>query len=104
MVAKTPISSSAHADLSDRLRVAVTSAALRDAKSMELLRKAVGDFTSELRDSGLPPERVLVALKGVVNNRALPVILPTDTDWNGYLLREKIVTWCIEEYFTETSA
>ena len=43
--------------------------ALRGAESMRKLRMAVGRFTLALREMGSSPERVLIALKTVVNNR-----------------------------------
>jgi len=91
-------------ELCDRLRVAVEDAASRDAVSIEALRVAVRSFTVALRDAGTTPERVLIILKTVINNRSLPVIAPHASDWKGDQLREKISTWCIEEYFREKTA
>ena len=90
-------------ELSERLRTAVGDAASRDAGSLEALRAAVCSFTAALRDAGTTPERVLIILKTVVRNRSFPVIAHA-SDWRGDQLREKITTWCIEEYFSEKTA
>lgn len=92
------------AALCERLRRAVEEAATRDADSMKELRLAVRGFTVALRDIGTTPEHVLIALKTVINNRTLVAIAPHASDWNGETLREKISTWCIEEFFREKTA
>lgn len=80
------------AERSNALRVAVDEAATRSAESMLALRIAVVGFTSDLRDTGMTPEAVLIALKKVVRQR---------TDFAGIMMREKISTWCIEEFFSQ---
>jgi hypothetical protein len=90
-------------ELCERLRVAVEDAASRSADSVEALRAAVCSFTASLRDAGTTPERVLIILKTVIRKRSLPVIAPHASDRRGQL-REKISTWCIEEYFREKTA
>ena len=87
------------ADLCDRLRRAVEDAADRDAESMKRLRLAVGSFTVALRDIGTTPERVLIALKTVINNRSFVSIPPHVSDWSGDELRQQASTWCIEAFF-----
>jgi len=89
----------AEAELCDRLRQAVEDAAARDAASMKRLRLAVGSFTIALRDTGTTPERVLIALKTVINNRSFVSIAPHVSDWGGDDLRQRASTWCIEAYF-----
>jgi hypothetical protein len=86
-------------DLGERVRRAVTDAAERDADSMKRLRVAVASFTIALRDIGTTPEQVLIALKTAINNRSFVPISPHVSDWTGEGLREKISTWCIEEFF-----
>jgi hypothetical protein len=87
------------AELCERLRAAVADAAARDAASMRRLRAAVASFTVALRDIGTTPERVLIALKTVINNRSFVAIAPHASDWNGDDLRERVSTWCIEAFF-----
>lgn len=90
--------------LSDHLRSAVEEAATRNADSMKALHLAVREFTVALREEGIAPEQVLIALKTMVNNRSLIVIAPHLSDWRGDDLREKMSTWCIEEFFREKTA
>ncbi len=85
-------STKTRAERSSALRVAVDEAATRSAESMLPLRIAVVGFTSDLRDIGMAPEAVLIALKKVVRQR---------TDFAGIMMREKISTWCIKEFFRE---
>lgn len=87
------------AEICDRLRQAVLDAAARDAASMDQLRLAVGRFTVALRDIGTTPERALIALKTVINNRSFVSIAPHISDWSGDELRQRASTWCIEAFF-----
>ena len=59
---------------------------------MLTLRIAVTAFTADLRDRGMLPEAVLIALKKIVMER---------TDAAGVLMRDQICTWCIKEFFAE---
>jgi hypothetical protein len=88
-------------ELCVRLRMAVEEAASRDADSMNALRLAVRSFTVALRDDGATPERALITLKTVIHNRDFLLIAPHASDWTGDLLRQKITTWSIEEFFRE---
>jgi len=56
-------------------------------------RGAVDSFTVQLRDIGTAPERVLIALSTVINNRSLVAIAPHVADWKGNDLRQKASTW-----------
>lgn len=82
-------------DRSDVLRIAIEEAAARSAESMLALRVAVEGFTADLRDSGMTPEAVLIALKKIVRGR---------TDVPGILMRDQISTWCINEFFAVQKA
>ena len=90
-------------ELADRLLKAVIHAAGRDARSMKELHLAVASFTAAFREMGTTPERVLIALKAVINNRSLLPIPLRDSDRSGELLRAQISTWCIEEFFNSRS-
>lgn len=94
-------SSQASSAVALRLLIALQEAASRDAKAMEALRIAVCEFTVALRAEGTTPERVLVTLKGVINQRTLPQFLSHSSDRNGTWLRESVSTWCIKSYFNE---
>jgi hypothetical protein len=91
------------ADLSQSLLVAVERAASKDADSMVALRLVVRSFTDTLKDAGTTPERVLIILKALIHKRSPLVSTPHASDWTGQL-REKISTWCIEDYFREKTA
>jgi hypothetical protein len=91
-------------ELCERLRLAVVRAADRDAASMAALRVAVREFAIALRGEGTTPEAVLIILKRVITDRTLNLIAPHASDWRGDQLRERINMWCIEEYFSETTA
>ena len=82
-------------DRSDALRVALQDAATRSVESMLALRLAVEAFTADLRDAGMTPEAVLIALKKVVKSRA---------EWPCILIRDQITIWCIEEFFAGQKA
>ena len=89
------------AQVCNRLRNAVIAAATRDSASMESLRDAVREFTVALRDNGATPEAALIALKALVNAGNGTLVAPHVSDWSGYIIREKISTWCSERYFAE---
>jgi len=86
-------------ELCERLRKAVEHAATRDAVSMKALQAAVCEFTSALRDEGTTPEATLISLKTVINNRALPPFRRDSEADQTHEVRERISTWCIEEFF-----
>ena len=87
-----------------RVVQALELAASRDAAAMHALRLAVCEFTYAHRNEGLTPERVLVALKGVVHSRAMAPIRSHMSDRNGNRLRESVSTWCIKAYFDSEGA
>ena len=68
---------------------------------MSQLRDAVAHFTAALRDEGAKPEAVLIALKSVINSRAFPSTMYYTSDISVELLRQKISSWSIEEFFRE---
>ncbi|MFL5498527.1 MAG: hypothetical protein ACJ799_04150 [Gemmatimonadaceae bacterium] len=81
--------------LGDALRVALEDAAARSVESMLALKIAVELFTADLRDGGMMPEAVIIALKKILRSR---------TDGAGILMREQVTTWCIEEFYANTKA
>lgn len=88
------------ADLCDRLRSAVETAASNDAASMDSLKATVCEYAALLRDMGSSPEGVLISLKAVMNLQGMPARTRDPADQGRYRLREQISTWCIEEYFS----
>ena len=93
----------AQAERSRRLLGALELAGSRDSIAMDALRLAVCTFTRAYRGEGLMPERVLIAVKDLVDNRAVPIRTHA-SDRNGNLLRESISTWCINAYFDAEGA
>ena len=87
------------ADASRRLRDEVERAASHDAIVMNVLQVAVREFTVAHRDDGLAPERVLIALKKLVDERSLPAVALPYSRKTSDSLREAISTWSINAYF-----
>lgn len=86
-------------ELCEQFWHAVEKAAARDAESMQALRVTVCEITALLRDRGTAPETVLITIKALLNLRSVPLIAPHPSDWNGSAMRQKVSTWCIDEYF-----
>jgi hypothetical protein len=57
------------------------------------VRETIRDFVRELKDEGLPPERVLVRLKSTIGEVRGDDIEPRRR------LFQQVITWCIEEYY-----
>lgn len=89
---------------SRRVRSALEVAASRNAIAMDALRIAVCEFTVALRSEGIAAEAVLIALKNLIDDRALPRIAAHESDSSGNGLRESISTWCIKSYFETEGA
>jgi len=74
------------------------------SRSVELeIRKRVWAYADTLKEMGLPPERVIVALKRVareagVDSTARMTTMPTELDGRDKLLVD-MVGWCIERYY-----
>ena len=88
---------------SERLVLSIVRAARASRAPTPELREAVCDYVRELKGRGQPPERVLVAVKTVIGDVGLrrqrawtlehgPTYLEDD-------IIERVVEWCIEEYF-----
>ena len=71
----------------------------RQPADFERLRLAACDFVRELRVRGLSPEATVVAVKDVLR-RDISGQTPThDSRREADALVERVVTWCIEEYY-----
>ena len=92
------------ADASRRLRDDVERAASVDASAMNALHRAVHEFTLAHRDDGFAPELVLIALKKLVDERALPAVALPYSSKTTQDLREAISTWSIKAYFNADGA
>jgi len=91
-------------DLSDELQFAVEKAAMQSADSMNALHLAVARFTASMRDQGAKPEEVLIAVKSLINSRALMYVEDARHNWRQEELRQRISTWLIQEFFDEKQA
>ena len=87
--------------LCEELLDTVTRAAAQSAESMKNLRAAVARFTLALKDDGVSPEAILVALKSIINSQAFPMVVSPSREGSTDHLRELISTWCIEDMFRE---
>jgi hypothetical protein len=89
---------------SERGIVAAVRAA-RDARAATPeLRDVVCDHVRELKRRGYPPERVLIAVKGLLREAGVTKTGPLADRGSALLgpeteLVERVVAWCIEEYF-----
>ena len=66
------------------------------------IRRQVYEYADELKDLGLPPERVIVAVKRVANEAGLHSsrIVPSPKQLEGKdKLLVDMVGWCIERYY-----
>jgi hypothetical protein len=87
---------------SERLILAVVRAAREARTTTPELRDAVCDYVSELKERGYPPERVLVVVKalvaeaGIRKGRMPAVAASLDPETE---IIERVVAWCIEDYF-----
>ena len=86
--------------LCEELLEAVRSAATQSAESMKMLHAAVCRFTLALKNDGVKPEAILIALKTIINTQVFPVIVSPSRDKHADRLRELISTWCIEAMFS----
>lgn len=73
-----------------------------EALSREELRGLVREWTLRLREEGLPPERVLAAVKSRVRDAILPRV-SRYVDDNAAPRQDRLMTdssqWCIETLF-----
>jgi len=79
----------------ETLRDAFTGAARAGNFAAAGLRDAVCEYTRECRAAGLPPERVLVAVKAAA--AAVGLVHRGQGEPNQEL--ERVVRWCISEYY-----
>ena len=86
-------------DVPEGLRRALRAAgATRDYGSPTLHRE-VCDYVRDLRDRGLPPESVVIAVKSAVHGATGPSPRATERGRRSAELLDRVVRWCIEEYY-----
>ena len=88
-------------------RVAAVDFPLSDSVEREIQRR-VWAYADSLKALGLPPERVVVAVKrvasiGGVNPTSRVTSMPADLDGRDKLLAD-MVNWCIERYYDHREA
>ena len=75
-----------------------------DPLTERAIRRQVCDYADELKRLGLPPERVIVALKRLANEAGVvsmsrTIATPKALDGHDKLLVD-IVAWCIDRYYS----
>ena len=84
---------------SENLRRAFRAVVAGNRSANAELRRATSDFVRELKTRGSSPEATVIAVKDVMR-RALAGQTPThDHRRETDALVERVVTWCIEEYY-----
>jgi hypothetical protein len=89
---------------SKRQTVAAVRAAREARAATPELRDAVCDHVRELKRRGYPPERVLIAVKALLAEAGVTKAGPLANRSSATLgpeteIVERVVAWCIEEYF-----
>jgi hypothetical protein len=72
--------------------------------SMAVLRRAVEACVAELRDSGVPPESMLITMKAFIRHTACTYPPPGNSasSWAADAYISDIVRWSIAEYYRVT--
>ncbi len=84
---------------SEELRRAFRAAAVGNRDALAELRAAARTYVRELKDRGSSPEATVIAVKELMR-RALAGHTPShDQRRETDALVERVVTWCIEEYY-----
>ncbi len=83
------------ATLATRIADAIGDAAAAPLDDDHGLRDAVCEYTAALRDAGYPPEQALAAVKTAVN----PLVNQARLDDGARDAVERVVQWCIHEYY-----
>jgi hypothetical protein len=83
----------------DVLRAALSdlppSAYSADRQTLRVLHRQVCDVVDELKAAGMMPEHVILAVKGVAFEAMMGPLAGT--------LIQKMVKWCLEQYFKDAS-
>jgi hypothetical protein len=89
---------------SKRRTVAAVRAAREARAATPELRDAVCDYVRDLKRRGYPPERVLIAVKALLAEAGVRKTGPLADGGSATLgpeteIVERVVAWCIDEYF-----
>lgn len=66
----------------------------RNYEGLEL-REVVSRFALDARNAGLPPERVLIAVKELVDEHAQSGV----SEWWRAVVTDRVVRWAVEGYY-----
>jgi hypothetical protein len=91
-------------DIPDGLRRALIAAAATRDYTAPGLHEEVCDYVRDLRDRGLPPETVVIAMKSAVRDATLGLAPYQVERRHSAELLDRVVRWCIEEYYGGGSA
>jgi hypothetical protein len=91
--------SSSTREAPDALRRALVSAAEQRDYSSASLHAEVCEYVRGLRDRGLPPEAVVIAVKHAVRESMLGLAPYQMERHHSSDLVDRVVRWCIEEYY-----
>ena len=76
--------------------MAQSQAAQRNARAARhALRSACDAFVRRLKDTGAPPQHVLIAVKTIVRDAARR----SETPWDAHPLTREVVQWSIDAYY-----
>ena len=89
-----PASSTGHIHAAAVVRAIEEAQRTRTFASAEL-RDAIGRYARSARDAGVPPERLIVAVKMLVRDVALAEM----REWFRGVLTDRAVAWAIEAYY-----
>jgi hypothetical protein len=70
----------------------------RGAENGEL-RTATCEYVREMRERGVAPEAAVVAVKEILRRTLVGQTPTQDSRRDAEALVERVVTWCIEEYY-----
>ena len=79
----------------DPLRRALADAGRKRSYEGPELRDAVSRFAGDARSDGLPPERVLILVKQLVDEHAHTGL----SEWWRVVLTDRVVRWAVEGYY-----
>ena len=72
---------------------------LTDTADLAELRGAVQAYVARLKAVGAPPESVVIAVKAATAGAALLAWQSYDTQREATALTERVVRWCVQEYY-----
>jgi hypothetical protein len=85
-----------------RVRSALIAAVMRHAETLGELRSAMEECVRHLRDQGMLPEAMIITMKAFIRYTGVKYPPPGyATTWPSEPVLERIIAWCIVEYFRD---